>query len=559
MLVNVHVKNMALIQEADVDFGRGLNILTGETGAGKSIIIGAVNVALGMRGFKGFAREDADTALVELVFSVEKEEQVQKIKAFDIPVEDGLVILSRRMAGTRSISKVNGETVPVGTIRQIAEILIDIHGQHEHQSLLHASKHLEILDEYAKEELMPLKLKAASLYQDYLRLGRELEENRIDAGQKQKEMDFLNFEIQEIESAALKQGEDAELESRYRKLSNGKKIMEAASLSYEMTGYENGAAGDGIGRALRSLGSVTMYDSALEELSGQLENLENLLNDFNRDLKDYMGELSFNADDFEEIEQRLDLINRLKAKYGDSIEAILTYKAEKEERLNKLVDYEHYFAGLEKKYALAKERLLKCADAMSKVRKKHAKILEKAILEALIDLNFLDVRFEISFDRSSGVTDNGYDEVNFLISTNPGLPVRPLKDVASGGELSRIMLAIKSVLADKDETETLIFDEIDVGISGRTAQKVSEKMAVIARKHQIICITHLAQIASMADNHYVIEKKVEGNATATSIRALSENESIDELARILGGARITDIVMQSAREMKELAVSTKKY
>lgn len=559
MLVNVHVKNMALIQEVDVDFGKGLNILTGETGAGKSIIIGAVNVALGMRGFKGFAREDAQTALVELVFSVEKEELAEKIKEFDIPVEDGLVILSRKLSGGRSISKVNGETVPVSTIRKIAELLIDIHGQHEHQSLLHASKHLEILDEYSKEELEPLKKEAAALYRGYLSLEKEIRENRIDEGQKQKEMDFLNFEIQEIENAALKEGEDVQLEQRYRKLLNGKKIMEAAALAYELTGYEGGAAGDGLGRALRSIGSAASYDSTLQELSDQLADLENLLNDFNRDLKAYMEELSFDEEDFEQVEQRLDLINRLKAKYGDSVSAVLAYKNEKEERLKKLLDYEHYFAGLEKEYTEAKERLYLCAGKMSDVRRKYAKGLEKAILEALVDLNFLDVRFEISFAQAEKATDNGFDEVNFCISTNPGLPLRPLKEVASGGELSRIMLAIKSVLADKDETETLIFDEIDVGISGRTAQKVSEKMAVIARKHQIICITHLAQIASMADNHYVIEKRVEGNATSTGIRSLSEEESIEELARILGGARITDTVRRSAREMKELAVSTKKY
>lgn len=550
---------MALIRELEMDFGKGLNILTGETGAGKSILIGSINVALGMQSFKGFAREGADTALVELVFSVEDDALRRKIEALELSVEDGQVILSRRLSGTRSISKVNGETVPLSVVRELASLLIDIHGQHEHQSLLYKKNHLRILDEFAREELGAYKEKNAELYAQYAALKKQMESSVLDEAVRKKEADFLQFEVEEIENAGLRAGEDEEVEAQYRKMANARRIAEDAAEAYRLTCEGPGNAGDSVSGALSRLLSVSGYDKEMEELAGQLSEIENLLSDFNHSLSSYLDDLTFDEGEFQQLENRLDEINRLKAKYGSTIDEILAYKEEKEQRLQKLADYDTYLANLEKQYRQSEERLLENSEKMSEIRSRYAKKLSQMIQAELIDLNFLETNFETEVSQTGTLSAEGMDEVCFLISMNPGSPLRPLGDVASGGELSRIMLAIKTVLAEKDDMPSLIFDEIDVGISGRTAQKVSEKMAVIAANHQVLCITHLAQIASMADNHFLIEKSVQNQSTETTIRELNRDESIKELARILGGARITDLTLQSAREMKEMAESAKKY
>lgn len=559
MLLNIHVKNMALIEEAEIDLREGLNILTGETGAGKSIIIGSVNVALGAMGFKGFAKEGADYALVELVFSTEEEDQRERLRSCDIPLaEDGLVIISRKLVNGRSISKINGETVPVSAIKQAAEVLINIHGQHEHQTLLSPKNHLGILDNFAGESVLSLKKKNEELYHSYAQLREKLNATVMEEGARLKEMDFLRYEIEEIQGANLKEGEDEVLEAKYRRMSNARRIIEAVTESFQETGNDYGGAADQVGRAVRSLSSALNWDPELGELFETLEQIESLLSDFNRDLSDYMDSLTFDEGEMAETEERLDLINRLKTKYGSSIPEILRCREEKEKRLEELTDYESLRARLEKECESSRERLLENCRSLSRARRAVSPELEKQITEALIDLNFLDVRFNLQFQELAVPGRDGMDAVTFLISTNPGQPLRPLQDTASGGELSRIMLAVKAVMAERDSTGTLIFDEIDTGISGRTAQKVSEKLALIARRHQVICITHLAQIAAMADSHYVIEKNVREGRTLTTVRQLTDGESIQELARILGGAQITDRVLESAREMKELAENTKK-
>lgn len=558
MLLNIHVKNMALIDEADIDLTEGLNILTGETGAGKSIIIGSVNVALGLAGFKGFAREDAAFALAELVFSVDNERQRKALERLDIPMEDDQIIISRRLINGRSVSKVNGETVPVSLVRQVSEILIDIHGQHEHQALLHQKNHLAILDAFAGEELLEPINTVRNLYREYDSLEKKLKETDLSETARAKEMDFLAFEVGEIEEAALKMGEDEELEQAYRRQVNSQKIMEGVTEAENLTSSDFGGAAELVSRAYRSLSSVSSYDEKLEMITSELADIDNLLNDFHRELADYQESISFDAESFNRTEERLNLLNHLKAKYGGSIEKVLSYKKEKEERLEELEHYEAYRLRLKKELETKRAELLSACAKVSAIRKKAAELLSGKITAVLKDLNFLDVKFAIDFQKSAPGPE-GFDTICFLISMNPGQPLMPLQKVASGGELSRVMLAIKTVLADKDAVGTMIFDEIDVGISGRTAQKVSEKMAVIARSRQVICITHLAQIASMADTHFCIEKKIVDQEAKTFIRRLSDEESIEELARILGGAEITATVRQSAREMKELAVCTKKY
>lgn len=560
MLVSLHVKNMALIREAEVDFGRGLNIMTGETGAGKSIVIGSVNIALGTGNFRDYVPEGAEYALVELLFSTDNPRVRKKLEEQDIPSQDGEIIVTRKYRGGRSVSKINGETVPVSFVRELAADLIDIHGQHEHQSLLYAKNHLTILDEFAGDALKEKVRHCRELHRGYQKAKREWEKARAQESERAKETDFLKFEINEIEAASLRPGEDEELEAACRLMTNGQKIMEALGETASLTGASGySGASDEISRAVRSLGAVCSFDQPLKELGNTLADIEALMSDFNRGLSDYMDEFSFDEQELREVQERLDSINHLKTKYGNSIEKILEAGREKRERLEVLENYEEYLDKLRTSYEKNKRELEKTADEISEIRKSYAKQLSAKISDALVDLNFLEVRFEIDFKELDEPEENGKDEICFLISMNPGLPLRPLGSVASGGELSRIMLAIKTVMADKDEVETLIFDEIDTGISGRTAQKVSEKMAVIAGSHQILCITHLAQIAAMADRHYIIEKKPADSKTVTNIGLLSEQESIEELARILGGAQITDTVRESAREMKELAKNAKKY
>ena len=558
MLQNLHVKNLALIDEAEVDFSKGLNILTGETGAGKSIVLGSVSLALGGRYSADMLRKGEKSGLVELTFQVENEEIILKLNEMDIFPDNGQIIISRRLTEGRSVSRINGETVTVGRLKEAASILIDIHGQHEHQSLLYKKNHLTILDAFTRQA-DGLKGEVKEAYQDYRKLRKELESSDTDESQRMKEASFLEFEIDEIENAGLSETEAQEVEETYRRMLCGKRIAESLEEAYAYTSGEGSQnASDSLGRAVRALSDAAQHDKRAEELYGQLMEVESLLSDFGRELREYTDSLAFLPETFYEVENRLNEINHLKSKYGNTVEGILAYCAEKKERLQVLRNYDAYLEGLRKKAGQAEERLKGLCEKLSEVRKKAAEELRAKIKEGLLDLNFLDVQFEIRFERTADYTADGTDEVEFLISMNPGEPVKPLADVASGGELSRIMLAIKAVLADKDEIETLIFDEIDVGISGRTAQKVSEKMGLIGKKHQVICITHLAQIAAMADAHYLIEKHVEQNMTKTEISPLDEEASVQELARILGGAQITDAVVQNAREMKALAAGLKK-
>ncbi len=558
MLLNLHVKNLALIEESEIDFAPNLNILTGETGAGKSILIGSIQSALGSKIPRDMIRVGADSALIELVFHTESETLRQKFQELEIPFEDGDIIISRRITNQRVINKVNDTSVTVSKLKEISPLLLDLSGQHENQRLISPKNHQEIVDNYGKEKIVPVREKVRELFLDYQRLQKQLREESSDSSERNRELEFLQYETKEIKDARLKIGEDEELESQYQRIVHSKDILESCASTYALTSDGNNGAAYLIGKALREFGDVSSLDEQASGLSEQLENLENLLNDFNRELSDYMEEMEFDEETFREIEERLDLINHLKAKYGDSIEEILAYQKKNEDRYEKLLHFEEYIASLQNKAQNAKRELEKKADELTKLRKAAAKPLEKEIKKALLDLNFNDVKFEISITPKIQCQADGIDDVCFMLSTNPGLPMGPLHEIASGGELSRIMLAIKSILADEDQIETLIFDEIDTGISGRTAQKVSERLSLMGKNRQVIAITHLPQIAAMADAHYLIEKTSSATSTISSITRLSDEESVEELARMLGGAEITDIVLDNAREMKKLAQSKKK-
>ena len=555
MLVGLHVKNLALIEQADVEFGNGLNILTGETGAGKSIIIGSVALALGAKASKDMIRRGEEYAYIELIFSVDDEKKREELKKMDVyPDEDGLLIISKKITQTRSISRINDETVTTARLKAVTGKLLDIHGQHEHQSLLHKQKHLEILDEYSWRETGSLKRNVAESYRRYLELKGKLDGFSLDEESRKRELDFVRFEIDEIENSALKPGEEEELAAKFRKFSHSQKIMESLQGAYQAVD------GDAIGRAYREMDSVAAYDERLSGIAAGLSDAESILSDICRSISDYMDEMEFSGEDFKKTEERLDLVRGIMAKYGNSEEAVLKSLEEKKKRLEELENYEELAFAAKAEFEEQKRVLGLLCGRLSKEREKAAKILENRITEELEDLNFLHVEFRVDVHRTDRFTADGSDEVEFLISTNPGsIPPRPLGEVASGGELSRIMLAIKTVLADTDDIPTLIFDEIDTGISGRTAQKVSERLSYIGRKHQVLCITHLPQIAAMADTHFEIKKSVENGVTATKIRKLTEKDEVDELARLLGGAEITEKVRENAEEMKRLAEETKNH
>ena len=554
MLVHLHVRNLALIEDIEVEFGPGLNILTGETGAGKSILLGSMQLILGGRSAKDMIRTGASSALVELLFQVENPRAEASLRELGVETSDGQVLLTRKLMDGRSITKINGETCTVAQMKAAASCLLDIHGQHEHQSLLYQDKQLEILDIYGKEEIFPAKDNVQTAYKKYRDCKRQLDELDIDEEQRNRERAFLEFEINEIESAQLVSGEDEELEKRYCKLNNGRKILETLQGVRDLTGYESGqGAGESVGNAVREISRVTEYDTQLDSMASALQEIDGLLNDFNRELASYVDDLNFDDEAFYETEKRLDTINGLKAKYGRTIEDIQEYCLKQKQKLENLDKYEERFHEAEENLKKSREELETVSHKLSVIRQKYSQMLTDKITEGLKDLNFLDVQFQITFRRRKEYTAGGFDDIEYEISTNPGESLKPLGKIVSGGELSRIMLAIKAILADRDQIETLIFDEIDTGISGRTAQKVSEKMAVIGRCHQVLCITHLPQIAAMADTHFEIEKHQKDNETITEIHPLEGDDSVRELARLLGGAEITQAVFDNAKEMKELA------
>lgn len=559
MLLNLHVKNLAIIDEIEVDFSEGMNVLTGETGAGKSIIIGSINMAIGGKVPKDIIRKGAGFALIELLFSVDTEEQRNYLEEHGIIVDNDEVLVSRKFTKGRGINRINGESVPVSVLKQAAAVLIDVHGQNEQQSLLYKAKHMEILDRYAREDMAGMDTMYAESYNNYKKLIEQRDSENIPEEERLREISFMQYELEEIENAALVHGEEESLEDTYRQLSNAASIVNGLGEIYSLTGSDaNDTVSEKLAYSLRIIGRLCEYDDNINQFAEQLSEIDSLISDFNRDIVSYLEDIETSGELLEETEKRLDLVRKIKARFGATTELVNEYADKLRSKLGRYSEYEEYKAGLDKKIEEEEAKLKKLAESMSKVRKKCAKVLEKEIAEALADLNFLQVQFSIEVRSLDEYTAHGTDEIEFMLSANPGEDLKPIGMAASGGELSRIMLAVKAVLAGHDEISTLIFDEIDVGISGRTAQMVAEKMALIARHHQVICISHLAQIAAMADAHYLIEKTNSDTHTSTQIRLLDSGEEAEELARILGGAQITEAVMNSAEEMKKLAANLKK-
>lgn len=562
MLEKLIVKNVALIDESEVEFTQGLNVLTGETGAGKSILIDSINLALGAKADKNLIRNGAEYAYVELVFLVGEPELQQKLKELEIfPDEENKVILQRRIMPGKSSCRINGESVSGKMLKEAAGVLIDIHGQHEHQSLLNEKRHLEVLDLYCGEMLEDVKKSLSEVYVQYKEAMKELSEAQELDESKKREIALAQFECKEIEDADLKEGEDEELEEQFRRMENVRTIGEAIGMaSHCLDNYEQENAQTLIGRAMKNVNDVLVYDKELEAVAEQLMTAEELVRDAGRFLGHYMENLEIDPEVYNYTKERLDTINKLKTKYGNTVSEILSYAHEKREFLNKFEDFEQYKQKLLEKTDEMTRKLCALCTKANDARVSQAEVLAAKMQAALLELNFPYARFEIEVTEDRKYLSKAGDNyVRFLISLNAGEKLKPLSQVASGGELSRIMLALKTVLADQDEIETLIFDEIDAGISGKTAWKVSEKLGLLGKNHQVICITHLPQIAAMADHHFMIEKHQTTERTTTTLTALDENGMISEIARLLGSDSITDAVMTNARELKEMAIHTKQY
>ena len=553
MLENLRVENLALIEKEEIEFSEGLNVMTGETGAGKSIILGALDLALGGKINRGMVRDNEKDAFVEAVFSLNGSEE-EKLKESDLESFDGQIILSRRIKGTKSVARINGETVPAARLRQAGELLIDIYGQSEHQSLSDPKKHLPLLDSFVKKELDPVLEKLSPVYKEYSSLQKELKEADVDESERKRDISYLTHVSEEIEEAALKPGEDEELEEKYRRMSGAEKV--ARSLS-EVDGLLYGQADvlSLIGQSQRALSEINDYDDSIRNLSQTLNDAYDILDGFSHDLHDTVDDLTFDPQEFDEVSRRLDLINDLKSKYGRTIEDVNQAKEEADRKLEKLNDHAAYMESLRKKIKDAQARLDALCEEAEKIRQKGAEELAKQVRESLKSLNFLKADFEVELTRKN-YSENGFNAAQFMISTNPGEPLKPLSQVASGGEMSRIMLALKTVLASADDIGTMIFDEIDTGISGRTASAVARELKKVSVGRQVILITHLPQIAALSDKHFLIEKSATNDSTVSSIRPLSEDEIIKELARMIGGDVITDAVTESAKELRAGSVKS---
>ena len=552
MLDRLMVKDLALIEKSVVEFGPGLNILTGETGAGKSILLGSIQLALGQKANKDMIRHGSEQALIELSFSLgeEKEAELKELEE-DLEIEEGSLIVRRKISEKKSENRVNDLSVTLAKLREISGELLDLHGQHEHHSLLKEGAHLAILDSFMTRRGGSVLSEVKEAYENYREKKKKVEAYSIPEEERKRELDFLQFELEELSSANLKPGEEEQLSKDYAVYENRDRLK-----SLLLRVQEELADRDFHG-PVKNLEEAVTFDESLKNVLDTAYELEAVGEDCLRAVEHYLDHSEMDEEKFFLLGERLDTIRSLMMKYGGTEEKALEALSQKEERLRFLTDYEKEKALMEEALARSEEELREKAERLSLERQKTAKELEERIQKEMQELGFLDTRFTFRFEKKKEISEKGFDEVESYVSLNPGEPLRPLREVGSGGELSRIMLSIKTVLADTDAVPTLIFDEIDTGISGRTAEKVGEKLEKIAKNHQVILITHLPQIAAKADRHFLIEKNVQEGKTKTEIHALNEEASVKELARLLGGEELTEAALQNARSLKAKAKEKK--
>lgn len=560
MLKALSIKNVAVIRKADIEFSNGLNLLTGETGAGKSMIIDSLNMLKGERTSKSIIRTGEEKARVDGVLEISEQEAKRLCDEYGIEC-DGELLISREIgADSKGSVRVNGMPMPLSMLKSMCENLINIHGQHDNTSLLSPKNHIGFLDRYGADEIFPCLDKYKEIHKLCVKIEKELSEINTDEREAARRSDLLQYQINEIDEAALTLGEDEELAARRDVLENSFKISEASNKAYAYL-YEGDdfstSAYDALSSAIRAIEPISKYDPELENLLSTLSDASENVADGAHFLKSFAGDVSESASQLDEVETRLEVIRNLKSKYGGTIEEILSKRDEFEEELNSITGSKDRQIHLEAELEKALDSRKEAAFALSEKRKALAKSLSDAVTNSLAELNMKNVVFDIEI-KDCPYKSDGADDVEFMICTNAGEKMRPLAAIASGGELSRIMLAIKSILSEGDDDAVMVFDEVDTGVSGAAAQKIGEKLWKMGQSAQVICITHLPQIAAMADSHYLISKKTENSRTETSVSLLADDERIDEIARTLGGAQITKAAQDNAKELINLAKIFKK-
>ncbi|HBI1987530.1 TPA: DNA repair protein RecN [Enterococcus faecalis] len=555
MLQELSVKNFAIISSLQLEFQMGMTVLTGETGAGKSIIIDAMGLLTGGRGSSDYIRQGANKCTLEGLFSMPKSQELkQLLEELGIETEEDSLVIQRDISASgKNVCRVNGRIVNITNLKRIGEYLVDIHGQNEHQELMQSERHIDMLDEFGGKKLLAVKEKYTRAYQEYRALEAKVRKRQKNEKEFAQRMDMLHFQSDEIASAQLVAGEEEQLLEERNKLNNFQKIADALTISYAALNGEDDSSLDKIGTSMNELASIESLNSEYKTLSDTVQNAYYLLQEASGDLSRLIDGLELDEGRLNEVENRLELIRQMKRKYGDSIETILSYYEEITKELAEADFLEGGTGDLEALLAEKQQAAHQQALTLRKERKRLAKELEQQILTELKELYLERTEFEVRFTELEHLQENGLDGVEFYITTNPGEPLKPLVRVASGGELSRVMLAMKTIFSQTQGITSIVFDEVDTGVSGRVAQAIADKIYQISENSQVLCITHLPQVAAVADEHYFIEKEIVAGRTETSVRILSEKERVNEIARMLAGSEITKLTIEHAQELLAMA------
>ena len=540
MITTLHIKNVGIIDDLSIDFNEGFNVLTGETGAGKTLIIGSLGILAGGRFSKEMIRKDENFSYIEASLFLQ-----------DNPISiDGNIIVSREIySNGRNLCKVNGRLVTVNELKEIMSQIIDIHGQHDNQLILNPSEHINYIDNFIGKEIFDIKIKYEKIFKEHKAIELELKNNFGDDKEKERKLDLLNYQVKEIEDAKLKKDEEEQLEEQRKLMLNSEKIQESLN-TIDVNLNENAVIS--ISNAIRCLEKIEDFGEEYKQKLPELKNIYYDIQELARDVSCMKNEIYFNEDERNQIEERLDLINFLKRKYGNSIEEILSYKEKIEQEIFKIKNLDKHNEELKSKLKLLEKEMSQLSSEMSNLRKEYGEKLSELINKELTELEMKNARFNVKIEELNGFGVNGLDKVEFFIRTNVGEEFKPLTKIASGGEMSRIMLAIKTVLAKTDKVSIMIFDEIDTGISGKASKAVAEKLRVISETHQVICITHSASVAAKGQYNYYISKNVVNNKTCTNIKQLSEEETIEEIARMSTG-EVTEVAKDYARELRKVS------
>lgn len=556
MLLQITIENFALIESVSLDFKEGFNILSGETGAGKSILIDSINYVLGSKFNKELIRMGSDKTFVEGVFQIENNPRLLCVlNELEIPYDDILIISRESFSNGKNISKVNGKSVILSDLRKITSKLVDIHGQHNNQNLLNREMHISYLDSFCEEKFRVVLSKYKHEFDKLKVIDKKISDLSRE-GKNEKLIDYIEFQLKEIQNADLKIGEEEELKERFNILSNSEKIGKALSASYNKLNDSNVGGQSVIGSIsdiARELSSVQMHSKRIEEINQRVNSIYYELEEIAREISEENSSINYDDAQLDEINSRLYQIATIERKYGESIETVLNYASELEANLHEMLDSEKIIEELKVKRVEQVEVLEKLAQKLHEMRCKAAVSLGKSVKKEFAYIGLGKCIFEVEVSYTNSFNEIGKDDVQFLISTNPGQPIKPMERIVSGGELSRIMLALKAVFIDKDNIPTVVFDEIDTGISGQIAQSVAEKMYEISVKHQVFCISHLPQIASMSDHHYFVSKKFIDNKTVSKVEKIGTKDKVIEIAKMLGGVKLTDSAIANASEMVALA------